>query len=162
MAHFGFLRSGFLALALAFAQTSTAWSQAPATTSRPATSPAVKNDLTCIVYALKDLGDDPELGKWIAETIPQVIQPGTWSQVEARDRISYYAHGKILVVHHNAAVQAEVVAFLENLKKALPQEKQGTSAPEGKIPAYDPKVAPASLSVPASMPALVGSSTCST
>jgi hypothetical protein len=158
MARFGLSWLGFLAVTLTLAHTSTAWSQLAAPTARPATTPAVKQDLTCTVYALKDLGDDPELGKWIAETIPQVIQPGTWSQVEARHRISYYAQGKILVVYHNAAVQAEVAAFLENLKKALPPEKQGASAPRGKIPALDPNVTPASLNVPASMSTLVGSS----
>jgi hypothetical protein len=158
MARFGFSWLGFLALTLAFAHTSAGWSQLATTAARPATTPAVKNDLTCTVYALKDLGDDPEFGKWVAETIPQVIQPGTWSQVEARHRISYYAHGKILVVYHNAAVQAEVAAFLENLKKALPQERPGASGPRGKMPAHDSSVTTASLSVPGSMPTLVGSS----
>src|ERR1700733_4326596 len=68
-------------------------------------NPTARDECTCVVYALKDLGDDPNLGKWIAETIPQVIKPGSWHQENSTDhRISYYAQGKILVVYHNAAV----------------------------------------------------------
>src|SRR5437016_3804139 len=43
---------------------------------------------TCKVYSLSDLGDDPKLCKWIAETIPEVIQPASWKQGEAK--ISFY------------------------------------------------------------------------
>jgi hypothetical protein len=157
MARLGFSGLGFLALSLSLTHASASWSQAPATTSCPASSPALKHDLTCTVYALKDLGDDPELGKWIAETIPHVIQPGTWNAL-ANSRVSYYAQGKILVVYHNAAVQGEVAAFLENLKKALPHEKQWASAPHDKMPGHDAKLVPASWRVPAAMPTSVGSS----
>jgi len=107
-----------------------AWT--PATPSKP----VEKNDLTCTVYALKELGDDPALGKWIAETIPQVIQPGTWCKDDAsppmatdrKQRLCYYPQGKVLVVYHTAAAQAEVTAFLDSLKKAMPSEKERTAA----------------------------------
>lgn len=37
---------------------------------------------TCKVYSLANLGNDPELGHWIAKTIPQVIEPDSWQKVE--------------------------------------------------------------------------------
>jgi hypothetical protein len=77
---------------------------------------------TCKVYALTDRGDDPNLCKWIAETIPSVIQPGSWIAIGG-GTCSYYAPSKILVVNHTPAVHAEVDEFLQNLKKSLPQQK---------------------------------------
>jgi hypothetical protein len=88
----------------------------------------------CTVYALKDLGDDPSLGKWIAETIPQVIKPGSWqTDGEQRQTLCYYPQGKVLVVYHTPAVQAEVAAFLASLKKALPAEKETQTAQQQKV-----------------------------
>ena len=87
--------------------------------------------MTCTVYALKDLGDDPNLGKWVAETIPQMIQPGTWGDAsgqggtERKHRLSYYPQGKILVVYHTAAAHAEIAAFLDGLKKADARGESG-------------------------------------
>jgi hypothetical protein len=78
-------------------------------------------DPTCKVYSLRDLGDDPNLCKWIAETIPDMIQPGSWKQNGVK--LSYYAPSKILVVNHTSAVHAQVNEFLQNLKKSLPQQK---------------------------------------
>src|SRR5436309_10149230 len=65
--------------------------------------PAGTHGLICTVYALSDLGDDPSLGKWIADTIPQVIQPGSWKSAEGQGtRLNHYAPAKILVVYHTA------------------------------------------------------------
>jgi hypothetical protein len=113
--------------------------------------PGLADNSTCKVYALKELGDDPELCKWIAETIPNVIKPGSWNLGE-KQRISYYGQGRILVVYHNEMIQSEVAAFLEGLKKAMPQEKQWASGPHAKMPAMDAKVAHAAWHTPASMP----------
>jgi len=83
----------------------------------------------CKVYSLAELGEDPNLCKWVAETIPDVIQPGTWNKEASGDSkqrvLTYYAPSKILVVYHTPEVQTRVEAFLSNLKKAMPQEKQG-------------------------------------
>ncbi len=89
-------------------------------------APLVANESTCVVYPLAGLGDDPDVGKWIAETIPEMIQPGTWS-AEPWRRVSYYAPGKLLVVRHTPAVHAQVAAFLKDFQKALPTPKPATS-----------------------------------
>ena len=75
---------------------------------------------TCKVYSLRDLEDDPNLCQWIAETIPDVIQPESWKQDGVK--LSYYAPSKILVVNHTSAVHAQVDEFLQNLKKSLSRQ----------------------------------------
>jgi hypothetical protein len=135
MARSCFLGVTVLAVALLATQFQAAFSQTPA------------SDMTCKVYPLSELGDDPNLCKWIADTIPEVIQPGTWAQsdgTEARRRISYYAPSKILVVYHNAAVHAKVDAFLRDLKKAMPQETTAVSS----RPRSDHQVVPAQYTGP--------------
>jgi hypothetical protein len=88
--------------------------------------------LVCKIYSLADLGDDPNLGPWLAATIPTVIQPEYWTKespvkdctataAASLGRLNYFPPGKILVVYHTAAVQAEVAAFLQNVKQALPR-----------------------------------------
>jgi hypothetical protein len=77
---------------------------------------------TCTIYALAELGVDSDLGNWIAETIPEVIEPGTWKGQEV---LRYYAPKNILVVYHTPAVQAKVDGFLKNVKKSLPSVKAG-------------------------------------
>ena len=91
---------------------------------------------SCKVYSLSELGDDPNLCKWIAETIPEMIQPGSWKQNGVK--LSFYAPSKILVVNHNAAVHGQVDEFLQSLKKSLPQ----------KIAKRDPQLLPAQFAVP--------------
>jgi hypothetical protein len=133
-----------LSLALALTATAPAWSQSSQATdfqlgfySAPVENkPAAKHEAVCTVYALKDMADDPNFGKWIVETIPQVIQPGTWNREasgtsDKRATLSYFAQGKVLVVYHTPAVQAEVSAFLENLKKAMPAEKDKPAVTQG-------------------------------
>jgi hypothetical protein len=86
---------------------------------------ADSGDLSCAIYPLGILGDDPDLGRWVAETIPQVIQPGTWHQggtaapANGRHVLTYYAPAKILVVYHTAAVQTQVDTFLKRLAAAV-------------------------------------------
>src|SRR5262249_48898430 len=90
----------------------------------------------CTIYALAELGEDSDLGKWIAETIPEVIEPGTW---KGQGALRYYAPKNILVVYHTPAVQAKVDGFLKNVKKSLPAVKAGkptaakTSSPQQTI-----------------------------
>jgi hypothetical protein len=78
----------------------------------------VSDDHTCVIYSLEDLGTDPDLGKWVAETIPVMIAPGTW---EGKGVLRYYAPKNILAVYHNAAVHTKVSAFLQDLKKSAPR-----------------------------------------
>src|SRR2546423_442944 len=76
------------------------WAQ-PQSEKKPST------DSSCKIYSLADLGNDPELCKWIVETIPQVIQPESWQRTdgggklpsiknEKANTLSYYAPAKVL------------------------------------------------------------------
>jgi hypothetical protein len=88
-----------------------------ATPSGRADEKSASDDLTCVLYALADLGNDPDLGQWVAETIPEVIAPGTW---KGQGVVRYYAPKKLLVVYHTPATQARVEGFLKEVKKSLP------------------------------------------
>jgi hypothetical protein len=99
----------------------------------------------CKVYSLRDFEDDPprlygpdevNLCQWIAETIPDMIQPESWKQHGVK--LSYHAPSKILVVNHTSAVHAQVDEFLQNLKKSLPQQKVTVNRTK-----HDPAAAPA-------------------
>lgn len=83
------------------------------------------------VYSLADLGDDPNLCKWIAETIPQMIRPGCWTG----QNLCYYAPAKVLAIHQTPDVHAQVEAFLASMRKSLPRGQT--------IAKYDPQIAPA-------------------
>jgi hypothetical protein len=93
---------------------------------------------TCKIYSLSDLGDDPKLCKWVADTIPDMIQPATWKQSGVK--LSYYAPSKILVVSNTPAVHAQVEEFLQNLRKSMPQQKA--------LARHDASVVPAQFAVP--------------
>ncbi len=129
-----------LAFALGISVIQTGWSESPKSRKKqlgtvqraqftsqlvaPAANPLLGRDLTCAVYSLGEL-EDPDLAKWVADTLPTVIQPGSWNRGDTRETLTptlnYYAPAKILVVHHTPAVQSQVDAFLKNLKKALPR-----------------------------------------
>jgi hypothetical protein len=83
------------------------------------------------VHSLADFGDDPHMGLWLAKTIGEVIAPGTWdTEVDGEKRVlRYYAPGKILVVAHTPAVQAEVEAFLRSVKQSLPTARSTVPPP---------------------------------
>jgi hypothetical protein len=101
----------------------------------------------CTIYALAELGEDSDLGKWIAETIPEVIEPGTW---KGQGVLRYYAPKNILVVYHTPAVQSKVDGFLKNVKKSLPSVKAGkTTAARTAAPRQT--VVPAGYGVPAAL-----------
>jgi hypothetical protein len=98
------------------------------------TPPKAAASPTCVIYSLADLGEDPNLGQWIAETVPQVIEPGTWKVGGPSGKcpvLSYYPPKKILVVYHTPAVQARVAAFLKEVKKTLAKGK-ASLVPAGK------------------------------
>jgi hypothetical protein len=127
MAGYRFWLQSSLSVVLALATVQAGWSQTivpPAVFENgvlQVSETVSPNCSTCKVHSLRDLGDDPNLCKWIAETIPDVIQPASWKQDGVK--ISYYAPSKILVVNHTPAVHAQVDEFLQNLKKSLPQQK---------------------------------------
>jgi hypothetical protein len=84
------------------------------------------------VHSLADFGDDPHIGLWLAKTIGEVIAPGTWdADAPGGEKriLRYFAPGKILVVAHTAAVQAEVEAFLRSVKQSLPMARPTAPPP---------------------------------
>jgi hypothetical protein len=84
------------------------------------------------VHSLADFGDDPQIGPWLAKTIGEVIAPGTWdTEAPGGEKriLRYYAPGKILVVAHTAAVQAEIEAFLRSVKQSLPAARPTVPPP---------------------------------
>src|SRR5947199_263859 len=104
MARRRFFEAPLLSVVLVAAGLQTAWSQTsgsqtpqlrPVPTQSVAASAA---DTTCVVYPLTGLGHDPNAGKWIADTIPDVIEPATWSRTagDGKCRIVYHAPSKVL------------------------------------------------------------------
>lgn len=86
-----------------------------------------KDESVCRIYSLREMSQDPNFGKWVAETIPEVIQPGSWSQAGGKYVLRYNASTGILVVYHTQAAHAQVDEFLKNVKRSLPQGKEWTS-----------------------------------
>jgi hypothetical protein len=155
MTRFRFSWQGLIVLTVVLAHLAAARSQDTRLKAAPtslASKPVGQAECTCIVYALKDLSDDPRLGQWLVQTIPQVIQPGTWNGEDAGSprgsdkgqKLYYYPEGKILVVYHQAAVQAEVKAFLDNIKKALPTAQDSAGAQHVSTSKADSVAVPAS------------------
>jgi hypothetical protein len=97
-------------------------SSLPSPVNQPQPAASTAAGTTCKIYSLADLGDDPNLGNWIADTIPQMIQPGAWNGVDGKSKLSYFAPGKVLVINQTAAVHTQVEEFLKNLKKSLPEQ----------------------------------------
>lgn len=151
MAGYRFWLQGGLSIVLILTLAQAGWSQLisgpavfPAT---PVTKPNETKAPFCKVYSLADMGDDPNLCKWIADTIPDVIQPGSWVYSggafgggEAKRTLSYFAPAKILVINHTPAVHAQVDEFLLTLKKSVVQEKAAAKR--------DAQIVPAQFSVP--------------
>jgi hypothetical protein len=77
---------------------------------------------TCAIYPLSGLGDDPKLARWVAETIPEVIEPGSWAENGGVGRIRCHASSKILIITHTPAVHVKVSTFLRDLRKAMVAE----------------------------------------
>jgi hypothetical protein len=111
-----------------------------------------KADWPSTVYPLSDLGDDPNLCAWVAETIAKVIEPGTWTHAgeegKGKGVLSYYAPGKILVVYHTPVVQTRVRAFLDELKKSLPAEGARVAGKLKKAAREDRGVVPSNYEEP--------------
>jgi hypothetical protein len=108
-------------------------------------------DPICKVYGLNGLAKNPQFVKWVAETIPQVISPGTWNGGRL---LTYQADAKVLVVYHNPAVQAEVAAFIDRLSEAKSKEAAPTAVVSPGVPGspargLGPQIVPAIYSAPA-------------
>jgi hypothetical protein len=62
-----------------------------------------------------------------------MIAPGSWNSESCKGKLSYYAPGKVLVVSHTPAVQAQVEAFLTQMKGAMSAER--AEPPDNLVPA---------------------------
>src|SRR6516164_9421592 len=95
-----------LVLVLAIAQTARSDDSKP--TTKPVASPqatppetgfpplsvpfsVAKDESVCRVYSLREMSQDPNFGWWVAKTIPEVIQPGSWSQAGGKNVLRYNA-----------------------------------------------------------------------
>lgn len=108
------------------------------TTVRPRVKAAKTDDRSCVIYSLSDLGYDADLGQWIAQTIPEMIEPSSWKDSGGSGVLRYYAPKNILMVNHSAAVQSKVEGFLKNLKTSLPKASRtgfasGQTAPRASV-----------------------------
>jgi hypothetical protein len=110
----------------------------------PAGSARAPSNLAYVLYSLEDLGADPDFGRWVSETIPEVIAPGTW---KGPGVLRYYAPRNLLVVSHTPAVQAQVRGFLKDVKKSLARGDGGNPAGPT-APVRDRAVAPAEYRAP--------------
>jgi hypothetical protein len=100
--------------------------------SLPPPAEAVPADTTCAVYSLSDLGDDPSVGLWVADTLLKLMDSGAWrGEGSGRWLLNYHPQSRVLVVHHTPVVQAKIESFLRDVKKALPQSAR--SGPEMQV-----------------------------
>ena len=81
------------------------------------------------IYPLAGINSDSNLGAWIADTLPKMVRPETWTAAGGPGALSYYAPGQVLVVRQTPAVQAEVTAFLDQLKRSLSLDSGQTRTP---------------------------------
>jgi hypothetical protein len=108
------------------------------------TTPTRVSNAVNKVYSLADLGDDPNLCKWIAETIPRMIKPGCWNG----QSLCYFAPAKVMAIHQTPEVHAQVEEFLANMRKSLPRDKATASRTK-----QDAHVVPAQFNPEALRPA---------
>jgi len=81
----------------------------------------------CKVYALSDMSEDAKLCQWIADSIPEMIGAGSWNQ--AGTKINYFAPGRMMVVNHSPAIHAQIEAYLDSVRKAVPKESSTSAKP---------------------------------
>ncbi len=154
--HWRWLTLGAIAFALILTPTAQIAGQKGSSSKSPVPvyGPAPSHEKTddqspiCKIYPLGDLGSDGDVAKWVADTIPQVIEPATWNKDGAgKNILTYNAATKVLVVYHTAAVQTKVGDFIDGLKKALPSKH--ATAPSSKPGLWQSSVIPAGYLVPA-------------
>lgn len=142
-----------IGLMLAAAQSSWAENQRTRNSSRTQPNQSSREaGCTTKVYSLADLGDDPTLCNWIAQTIPQVIQPDSWVTNDCvgncYTKVVANASAKILVVCQTAAVHAEVEAFLRSMSQTVAQNRQRQVPTSSAKFATSPSVLPAQFVTP--------------
>jgi uncharacterized membrane protein YgcG len=97
-----------------------------------ADGPTVNPDCSCVIYALSERGLDAEMGKWIADTVREVIEPDSWGNMTARLR--YYAPKNILVVNNSSTVHTKIDRFLKEMKTTVAKKSETTATASKKQP----------------------------
>lgn len=110
------------------------------------TKTSAADDGSRTVYALADMGYDSDLGRWIAQTIPEMIEPSSWEGQGGAGVLRYYAPKNILIIKQSAAIQAKVDGFLKDLKKSMRKGSEGRSAAAKKTLSYS--IVPAAYQPP--------------
>jgi hypothetical protein len=156
MARVRFLAVALLALALAGNPTQTgrtqsqnsasSWATPMSSSSGTTMAKPTQEDQSCVIYSLTDMGYDAALGKWIAQTIPEMIEPSSWQQRGGSGALSYYAPKNILVVNQSKAIQGKVDGFIKELKASMPKASAANTT--GKMPTHT-GVVPAEYREPA-------------
>lgn len=113
------------------------------------TTKSAADDRSCEIYSLTKLGHDADLGRWIAQTIPEMIESKSWQQSGGSGVLRYYAPKNILIVNNSADVLKKVNGFLKNLKTSLPKTKHASVATSKK--STHSNVVPADYRAPALM-----------
>jgi hypothetical protein len=106
-------------LALAVALTGAGQAQTtPSTIASAAPAKAEGGGAMTKVYSLA-FADDPRLGPWIAETVPEFIEPASWKVNGAAGVIRYNASSQLLVINNSPVVLTQVEAFLGNVAQSV-------------------------------------------
>src|SRR5579875_460780 len=138
MARLRFLAVALLALYLVGNPTQTGrsagQSKEASSASAIGTTTSAADDCSRTIYALADMGYDSDLGRWIAATIPEMIEPRSWEGQGGAGVLRYYAPKNILIIKQPAAIQAKVDGFLKELKKSLPKGSESRSAAGKRTP----------------------------
>jgi hypothetical protein len=130
MARLRFMAAALLALSFAGSSIQTGRTQTASpngwnspTTSAGFQTPGIKPpaDDPCTIYSLAEMGCDADLGKWIAQTVPEMIEPSSWKGQGGTGAVRYYAPKNILIVKQTKAIQKKVDGFLKDLKASMPE-----------------------------------------
>ena len=128
MARLRFVVVALLALAFAGNSTQLGRTKEDPLVGARTTEPKLAADEPCVIYSLADMGYDAVLGSWIAETIPEMIEPSSWKNQGGMGAIRYYPPKNILIVKQTAAIQKKVDGFLKDLKSSMPTASAANAA----------------------------------
>ncbi len=158
MARLRFVAVALLALAFAGSATKMGRTQVETPAGFQTAEPSWAADDPCTIYSLTDMGYDTDLGKWIAETIPEMIEPSSWKEHGGTGVARYYAPKNILIVNQSKTIQKKVGSFLKDLKTSMLKGSVMSFAskktpPAGVVPADYREPSLHRTSTPASEPA---------
>jgi len=106
-----------------------------------------KDAYTCKAYPLREVFDSEEVCDWIAETIPDVIQPGSWKAQDSDQRgtVIYNPKAGVMVIYHTPDVHEQIGELLTSMRTMV-RPADGTMS---NVPAKQGNVVPAQFSTAA-------------